>query len=142
MTERSKNIIVLLIRWLLAAVFIYASLDKIWNPAGFAASIDNYRMLPYMLIALMAAILPWLELACGVALLLGRWQAGAALLVMGMNAVFIVAIASAMARGLDISCGCFTTSTAGARIGAQKVLEDIGLFLGALVVYLHRMHGK
>ena len=31
MTERSKNIIVLLIRWLLAAVFIYASLDKIWN---------------------------------------------------------------------------------------------------------------
>ncbi len=135
MNDRLIKIAVYLLRFGLAAVFIYASVEKIQDPAGFAAAIDNYRMLPYPLIALMAAVLPWLEFACGVALLLGRWQAGAALLMIIMNGVFIIAIATAMARGLDISCGCFTTSAAGARVGAQKLLEDVGLLLGALFLY-------
>ncbi len=125
-----------LLRLGLGALFIYASLGKIIDPAGFALSIDNYRMLPAFLVALMAAVLPWLELLCGLALLFDCWTPGASLLIFGMNAVFIIAIASAMARGLDISCGCFSTSGAGSRAGLARLVEDLFFLAAAGCIYL------
>ena len=130
-----------LLRLGLGALFIFASFSKIADPAGFAASISNYRMLPELLVALMAAVLPWLELLCGLALLLNRWTPGASLLIVLMNAVFIVAIASAMARGLDISCGCFSTSGAGSRAGLARLLEDLLFLAAACWLYLRAAIG-
>jgi uncharacterized membrane protein YphA (DoxX/SURF4 family) len=125
-----------LLRLGLGAIFIYASLDKIAHPAAFATAIGHYRMLPYFLVALMAAMLPWLELLCGLALILNRWTAGAALLIAGMNMIFIIAIATAMARGLDISCGCFSTGGAGSRVGLARLTEDLFFLLTAGWLYL------
>jgi len=98
-------------------------------------------MLPELLVALMAAVLPWLELLCGLALLLNRWTPGASLLIVLMNAVFIVAIASAMARGLDISCGCFSTSPSGSRAGLARLLEDLFFLAAAGWLYLRAAAG-
>jgi len=125
-----------LLRLGLGALFICASLGKIMDPAGFALSIDNYRMLPEFLVALMAAVLPWLELLCGLALVFNCWTPGASLLIFAMNAIFIIAIASAMARGLDISCGCFSTSGAGSRAGLARLVEDLFFLAAAGYLYL------
>ncbi len=134
------KVIVFIIRFGLAALFIYSGTVKLINPAAFAINIDNYAILPYIVVTLMAAVLPWLEVICGLALLSGKWIQGAALWIAAMNIVFIIAIASAMLRGLDISCGCHSTSTEGARVGLQKLLEN--LFLLAASIYLYKDAGS
>ena len=127
--------IVLALRWFLAAVFIYAGVGKILNPAAFAEDIDNYRMLPYILVTIMAAIMPWLEVLCGLLLIFGKWLKGATLLLIAMNFVFIIAIGSALARGLDISCGCFAVSDDGIKVGYKRLLEDVVFLVAAAIIY-------
>lgn len=93
----------------LGVIFIVAALPKVADPLGFAKSIANYHLVPTPAINLMAICLPWIELCCGAALVAGVGIRAHLLLVVGMLAVFIGAIASAMTRDLDISCGCFST---------------------------------
>lgn len=94
-------------RLLLAGVFGYAAAIKILDPQAFATDIDHFRLLPYWLASFAGAYLPWLELFCAAAVFFRRCERGALLLLIGLCAMFSGALASAWARGLDISCGCF-----------------------------------
>jgi len=127
---------------MVAVVFIYAGLVKIINPAAFAEQVDNYRLLPYFMVTLVAVILPWLELFCGLLLLFGRWLPGATMVLMLLNVIFLIAIISVLARGLDISCGCFSTGDEGARIGTQKLIEDLLLLAANLAIYFRVISTK
>lgn len=127
-----KKIFVLVIRYALAAVFIYAALGKIIDPAGFAKEIDNYRILPWLPVSLLAATLPWVELGCGALLIVGRWLRPAALILIALNVVFIFAMASALLRGLSIDCGCFSLTEKGSQVGLLRIVEDL-VFLGMAV---------
>ncbi len=96
------------LRWLLGGIFIWAALGKIADPQDFLANLYEYRMpLPEVMLRLVAAVLPWLELICGLTLLLGVWQESALGVIMLLMAVFLAATGQAWARGLDIDCGCF-----------------------------------
>lgn len=95
------------VRILLGAVFIYAALLKIADPVAFAGSVAAYRILPYFASYLTAAVLPFLELFCGLLLVCGYRVRGSALIIAIMNLVFIIALSTAIVRGLDIDCGCF-----------------------------------
>ena len=95
------------VRIALGAIFIYAALLKIADPVAFAGSVAAYRIVPYFASYLTAAVLPFLELLCGVLLVLGYRVKAGALIIAAMNLVFIAALASAIVRGLDIDCGCF-----------------------------------
>ena len=139
MKKPDERIILLVMRWILALVFIYAGLIKIYDPAGFAKNIDNYQVLPYFLVTVVAAILPWVEVICGLLLIVGRWMEGAAFLLLILNFVFVALIASALVRGLDIECGCFSTSGEGAHVGLVRIFEDLIFFGMALFVYLKRI---
>jgi putative oxidoreductase len=96
-------------RSLLAAVFVYAGVSKALDPAQFAEAIDRYRILPWPLAAGLGLYLPWLEIVAGVAVFSKRLRPGALGILAGLGWVFVVAIASALVRGLDITCGCFGT---------------------------------
>lgn len=98
---------VMLLRIALGGVFIYAAVPKIADPVAFAGSVAAYRVLPYFWNYVAAAVLPFLELICGVLLVLGIRVRTGALIIGVLNLVFMVALASAMVRGLDIDCGCF-----------------------------------
>ena len=135
MKNNKWNWLVLILRLFLAAVFIYAGVGKILNPAAFAEDIDNYSMLPYLLVTIMAAIMPWVEVLCGLLLIFGKWIKGATLLLIAMNFVFIIAIGSALARGLDISCGCFAMSDDGIKVGYKRLLEDVVFLVAAVIIY-------
>jgi cation diffusion facilitator family transporter len=115
-------------RLILGGVFIYASFDKILNPAAFAQAVFNYQMLPAQLINLMALILPWLELILGVLLLSGIWVPGAVLGVNLLMVVFLSALIFNTARGLNISCGCFSTETTDSGLSGWTVLRDVFFF--------------
>jgi putative oxidoreductase len=122
----SNRYLVFGLRLVIGGVFIYASVYKIAGPSEFAKSIYNYRMLPEATINLMAIIMPWLELLCGILIIIGPLMRGSALLIGLMLAVFIIAIGTALARGLDISCGCFKVGEAGGRlVGLKTLIEDI-----------------
>ncbi len=99
-------------RWYLGALFVAASLHKIANPFSFAVDVATYDILPLSLVNLTAIVLPWLELVAGAMLLLGVRTRAAALLVAGMMSVFLAALGIALAKGLDVSCGCFASQGA------------------------------
>ncbi|WP_291347504.1 MauE/DoxX family redox-associated membrane protein [Desulfobacula sp.] len=98
-------------RLILSGVFIFASIDKILHPQAFAQAVFNYQVLPDFLINLVALILPWLELLVGASLLMNRWMPGAASIVAILMGIFVGLIFFNLARGLDISCGCFSTNS-------------------------------
>src|SRR5438270_1320942 len=62
----------LVCRYILAAVFLMAAVTKIANLRGFAYQLDLHSGLPEDLSVVIAAVLPWLELTCGLCLALGR----------------------------------------------------------------------
>ncbi|MDZ7723380.1 MAG: MauE/DoxX family redox-associated membrane protein [candidate division KSB1 bacterium] len=136
MKSETMKWFVLALRWIVALLFIYSGFIKIMNPAAFAEQVDNYRLVPYFLVTLTAAILPWLELFCGLLLIFGRWLHGALLILVVLNLVFLFAVSSALAQGLDISCGCFSTGNEGTRIGIKKLIENVMLVLVSIALYL------
>jgi uncharacterized membrane protein YphA (DoxX/SURF4 family) len=142
MNKKLERTIAVILRWSLALVFLYAAVGKLANPKLFAEQIDNYRLLPWILVGLTAVILPWLELFTALALLFGRWLRGASLWIMAMNLVFIVAIMSAMLRGLDIECGCFALQAETSRVGLQRLFEDILFLLAAGMIYWHTVKSE
>ncbi len=99
--------VALAVRIILAGIFIVASIYKIISPGAFAHQIYNYKILPSGLINPIALSLPWLQLFCGLAILINRFEYGAVVWVTLMLLTFQAAVASALVRGLNISCGCF-----------------------------------
>ena len=97
----------LVLRSALAALFLFAGIAKLADPAEFTQQIVNYQLVPWPVAACFAVFLPALELCLGVCLLLGRLESGALLWVAILLATFTGALLSAMVRGLDIDCGCF-----------------------------------
>ena len=120
-----QELLFALLRVTLGCIFIYASIDKITDPQAFAASIGNYKIVAGSARLLVATVLPWVELFSGVGLLLGIFEHGSALLTMSMLAIFTVLVLSAMMRGLDISCGCFTQDPAAGKVGWTKIMENL-----------------
>jgi putative oxidoreductase len=100
---------------LVGAVFIFAGVTKMvdfqpfrfLDPMDFARNIDNYKILPWWMSVQLALYLPWLEIICGLALVLRRLYSGALALLLALLIVFIGASFAAKARGIDITCGCF-----------------------------------
>ncbi|HDP68842.1 MAG TPA: DoxX family membrane protein [Candidatus Marinimicrobia bacterium] len=125
----------IVVRVILGFLFLYAALDKITNPQKFAEIIYNYRLLPIELLNLCAVIVPWLEAFIGLALLLGIWVETAALLLSGITVIFIILIISAILRGLDIECGCFSLDAAGSLVSWKRVAEDILILAGGIYLF-------
>jgi len=126
-------------RIFLGLVFLYASIDKIQQPAAFAEVIANYQILPDTWVNLAAIVLPWLELFLGLLLILGFWLPGATLLGTVLLLIFFSALLFNLARGLDIQCGCFTTSREPGT-GAPMVwyIFRDGVFLALAIFLLYR----
>ncbi|MHC4645406.1 MAG: MauE/DoxX family redox-associated membrane protein [Planctomycetota bacterium] len=95
------------VRVALGCLFIYSSLPKIRQPYDFLSNVYEYEIVGPKLGLLVAMMLPWLELLAGICLVGGIFVSGALLVSAGMAAMFTFVIASALYRGLQISCGCF-----------------------------------
>jgi uncharacterized membrane protein YphA (DoxX/SURF4 family) len=121
----------------LGIIFLVAALPKIGDPPSFAHMIYNYRLVPGGLINLSALIMPWLEVLCGLALVLGIWTRPARNLIALLLIVFIVAISINLFRGNAIDCGCFNVADAGKtyeqRINDMRldIFRDLGMLLMA-----------
>jgi len=131
----SNPYLVLLTRVFLGLMFVVVSLEKIVEPAAFAQSIANYNIFSFPISLVLATIVPWLELVCGLCILFGLFLRGSSLLLSILVGVFTLAILSALLRGLDIACGCFTQDPTVGKIGWMKVLQNLTLLALALFLY-------
>lgn len=132
------KIIYHLSRLALAGVFIYAGVIKANDIAAFAGQIANYKILPYAWNYLIASILPYLELLCGMLLLLNMRVRPAVLVLFCLNVIFICALTSAMVRGFDIDCGCFNPDSETPTTPLAALWRDLGLLVLMLATWLLR----
>ena len=130
----SNKYLLFILRLILGGVFIYASLDKIAHPFAFAKIIWFYRIMPADLLNLLALFLPWLELLTGVLLIIGYWENAAALLVAGMLAAFIAALSIALSHGIDINCGCFSTTSKARSPVINLIIRDILMLAACFLI--------
>ena len=124
-------------RLVLGAVFVVAGTLKVPDPAAAVRAVRAYRLLAEPLVAPVAFGLPVIEIAVGVALLAGVFVRTAALASAVLLVVFIAAVASAWARGLQIDCGCFGNGgqvAAGETAYPLEILRDAALLLLALAL--------
>ena len=123
--RRFLSYLTLLCRWFLGSLFIYASWDKLQHPADFAIAVSNYQLLPEVFINVFAIILPWIELVCGVFLVIGLFRRGSLLIINVLLITFITAITINLYRGLDIGCGCFSVGNVNDRIDVSLLVRDL-----------------
>lgn len=123
-----------LCRLALGGIFIYSSLDKIAHPRAFAEIIANYAILPGWLVTLPALVLPWLELLAGLLLVAGIWTRSAAALLALLLLAFILALGVNAVRGIDVSCGCFSTSADVKENAWGLILRDLLILLPAVAI--------
>jgi uncharacterized membrane protein YphA (DoxX/SURF4 family) len=122
----------LVARLVLGGVMVVAGALKVTDPETATQAVRAYELLPSALDAPVGLILPFLEIAIGLLLIVGfgvRWAAFAAGVFM---VVFIAAVSSAWARGLAIDCGCFGGGgqvAPGQTKYLQEILRDVGLLV-------------
>jgi uncharacterized membrane protein YphA (DoxX/SURF4 family) len=119
------------LRLLLGAVFVYASLDKIADPAGFARIVYQWQILGPVPSNLVAVTLPWIELGAGLLLIAGIWKREAAAVLGVLLVVFIVAALVVLVQGTDVdNCGCTSVAAAGpAPTWPPPWMRGVGWFL-------------
>jgi len=127
-------------RLIVAAVLLYAAVQKIWMPLEFARLLREYHLLPDQILNLVAVILPWVEIICGLCFLSGLWLVGAAVLLSAMNTVFAFAISYRAwlimsTTGVDFfdlsfDCGCgFGVVYIPTKILENLILVGVGLII-------------
>ena len=124
-------------RLLVGGVFLVAGLLKIPDPAAAVRAVRAYRLLPEGLVAPVAFGLPVVEIAVGLALIVGVFVRTAAIASAVLLVVFLAGVGSAWARGLQIDCGCFGGGGAVAAADTAypaEILRDSALLLVALAL--------
>jgi uncharacterized membrane protein YphA (DoxX/SURF4 family) len=127
---------------LLAGILLaWTALAKLGDIPALARDVHNFRLVPVVTEHLLAIVLPWIELIAGLSLLLGIRARAGAVVATSLMFVFTAAVVLAMARGLNIECGCF--GTAGAwRVGPAKLVENMAILAVSSVGTLHKPRSK
>ncbi|HAW07859.1 MAG TPA: hypothetical protein DCW42_01620 [Bacteroidetes bacterium] len=131
----NNEYVLLICRIIVGLMFIVVGVGKIANPEEFAQEIANYQILPYLFVNITAIIVPWIELFAGILLLLGVQTKSSSIVIAVMTVVFTIAVIIAIAKGLNIECGCYS-NIASQQVGLLKVLENIGLLILTFIIIL------
>lgn len=133
MKWNASGLFFFILRLFIGGLFIYAAIQKLMDPFAFAVDIQNYRLLPALLSKTAALVLPPLELISGTFLIFGKWRMESALWISLMMAVFLFGDIQALARGLDINCGCFGKEPT--KLTFFTMLRNAGLLTGIVLIF-------
>ena len=129
----------LLARLILGGVLLAAGLLKYQHLDKSQMAVRAYEMLPIALANFLGIILPFVEIAVGILLIIGEAIRISALVGGVLMFAFMIGISQAWARGLSIDCGCFGGGgqvEPGTANYLPELLRDGGL--GLLAIYLFR----
>ncbi|MHA6796429.1 MauE/DoxX family redox-associated membrane protein [Pseudonocardia bannensis] len=106
-SARALDVIGTLARFGLAGIWLVSGVLKAADPDQTYIAVRAYDVLPTSGVAVVADVLPWLEIALGLLLLVGVGTRLVAGLSAAVLLVFMAGVVQAWARGLAIDCGCF-----------------------------------
>jgi putative oxidoreductase len=117
--------VALALRFALGGYFAWSGYQKVFVQGldDFTRAVANYKMVYAPWDAVVAYTIPWVEMVCGVLLVLGLWKRGALWGLTGLIAGFAVGVAHAQANKLNIACGCDGNPDAAPMNYSLKFLE-------------------
>lgn len=124
--------------WAVGLFFFITGALKLADPRAFATAIEGYRLIDGIWALLFALWIPWAECLVALALASWKWRSEALATLMVLLAAFQVALASAWARDLDISCGCFGAENSSS-VGVALLRNCL---LIVLILYLLRVERR
>ncbi len=133
MSTSALRIVVLIVRVAIGAIFIVAGAAKMGHFAEFAQQIAAFRIVPQPLVAPMAVLMPFIEIVLGGCLVAGIFTRLAGWVAVGLLLVFDLAIASAVLRGLHLSCGCFGPNDATVTTWGEVARDAVFVVLALLI---------
>ncbi len=118
----------------LGVTFGWAGVAKLIDPSAFLSAILTYEVFGYVLAVAASLFVPYLELCVGFSFVTGFLRGGARWLAGGMTVVFLMLLAQAALRGLDVDCGCFGSEAKASETGFLWPISRDVLMLGGLWV--------
>lgn len=118
----------------LGGIFLYAAHDKVLDPRPLVTIIWGYRLVPPALTNLIAIYMPWMELLVGLGLLTGLGRRAAAGWATVLLTVFTTALVINAIRGINVACGCFSTSAQDVQNAWLLALRDLPMLAAAVVL--------
>jgi uncharacterized membrane protein YphA (DoxX/SURF4 family) len=135
--------VLFILRLIIGGLFIYAAIPKITDPKAFAAIVKGYQLFPLWSINLIAIILPYVEAISGLFLIFGQWTRANAAIIGILLLFFIIGLTQAYARGLDINCGCFSTSAASTPSDILwRIIQDIFMLIATIIIFIFSNKGS
>jgi hypothetical protein len=103
------------------------------DSAAFASAIAHFKILPVELVNIVALGLPPFEILSAALLAAGPWKRVGAFNLLVLCLVFLGALISVAARGIELNCSCFG-SASGEPVGIA-IARDLVLLTVASVLY-------
>lgn len=117
------------VRFGLGGLFVYAALVKLVRPYDFIEAVFSYGIVDAGVSIAVGLILPWIELAAGLACLM-RSTIRSGMMVIGLLlTIFVGGQVSVLVAGRVVDCGCFGQDES---VGAATVLRTLVLLLMVL----------
>jgi putative oxidoreductase len=140
LSSPGRSGLILLLRILVAAVFLYAGVIKASASTQFALTLIPFTIIPIVWLPTIAWLLPILEILAGLLLLIGPTQRVGAGLVVLLCVGFFVVIGWALGNGIIVSCSCFGRDESPSAIKmALSLGRDVLLATAAgMILFLRR----
>ena len=138
--------LLILLRIFVSGVFVYAGASKLMDLRAFALIIEEFGVVPFEFLPIVAVGLPVLEIIAGAGLVFNVRGSLAAITV--MTVMFLGVLGYAIAEGLVIAdCGCFAPGElpAGYDDGSalkDAFIRDVGLLLACAVLFFSSYREK
>lgn len=124
-----------IIRFVLAALFIYGGVMKLFDPKAFAATISTYDLVPDVLLPVVAIGLPIVEIIAGIALIFDQiWGYH---LITILLAMFVFVLGYGVLGNLNVDCGCFGAEELDKQAGLRAAFYRDLLLIGVVMPYLY-----
>ena len=126
-------------RLALGGIFLVAGAAKLGGLAEFVNLVEEYRILPHALAQIYGFLLPGVEIALGLLLVLGVFLRPSASVAILVVISFIVAKSFAIYQGLEIPCGCFgPIGGIPLQLSSISLALDVVLLAMGFQILLHR----
>ncbi|HTC92567.1 MAG TPA: MauE/DoxX family redox-associated membrane protein [Terriglobales bacterium] len=122
---------ILPVRILFGALFLYTSVWHAVHAGKLLQSIKDYQIISGSLVAWSGLLFIAAEAGIAITLIFGYFVRQAAITAAVLLAIFTAAMVSAIARGLDIACGCGLGDT---HVSWFDVVRDVFLIAIALLI--------
>lgn len=131
--------------WVLARLwaggfFAYAGFMKLMEPtANFQASLEQYPLLPGILVPFLARTIPWIEWLGGMFLVVGYFTGAAALVLAVLSLGFLAVLSGPVWLGQGLKeCGCFGKTGLALSLNQVYVLDGVNFLLTSLLSFRKR----